>query len=96
MSPARPAARWRLLAAALTDAVLGALLWALASVCLLLREHGPLPIDDLAQRLAGQLHRRSVRRAIDQLLLFGVISPRGDAFGLRHPRERRPGADKSF
>ena len=52
MSPARPAARWRLLAAALTDAVLGALLWALASVCLLLavlpwRRH-PIDLLELA------------------------------------------------
>ena len=35
MSGARPAARWRLLAAALTDAALGIALWALAAVCLL-------------------------------------------------------------
>ena len=35
MSGARPAARWRLLAAGLTDAALGVMLWALAAVCLL-------------------------------------------------------------
>lgn len=66
MSPARPAARWRLLAAALTDAVLGALLWALASVCLLLavlpwRRH-PIDLLELALLsltivlLGGALH----------------------------------------
>lgn len=52
MSSARPAARWRLLAAALTDAALGTALWALAAMWLLVavlpwRRH-PLDVLDLA------------------------------------------------
>jgi Mce-associated membrane protein len=52
VSGARPAARWRLLAAALTDAALGIALWALAAVCLLVavlpwRRH-PLDLLELA------------------------------------------------
>ena len=52
MSGARPAARWRLLAAALTDAALGTALWALGAMWLLVavlpwRRH-PLDVLDLA------------------------------------------------
>ena len=52
MSSARPAARWRLLAAALTDAALGLALWALAAMWLLVavlpwRRH-PVDVLDLA------------------------------------------------
>ncbi|HEY7204687.1 MAG TPA: RDD family protein [Methylomirabilota bacterium] len=52
MSDARPAARWRLLASALTDAALGLALWVLAAMWLLVavlpwRRH-PLDALDLA------------------------------------------------
>ncbi|HUM17220.1 MAG TPA: RDD family protein [Candidatus Nitrosotalea sp.] len=59
MSGLRPAARWRLLAAALTDAALGMMLWALATMWLLVavlpgRRH-PLDALDIGLLAVGVL-----------------------------------------
>lgn len=59
MSGLRPAARWRLLAAALTDAALGMMLWALATMWLLVAvlpgRRGPLDALDIGLLAVGVL-----------------------------------------
>lgn len=59
MSGLRPAARWRLLAAALTDAALGMMLWALATMWLLVAvlpgRRDPLDALDIGLLAVGVL-----------------------------------------
>jgi uncharacterized RDD family membrane protein YckC len=82
VSGARPAARWRLLLAALTDAVLGVMLWALAAMWLLVavlpwRRH-PLDALDVVILVGMQLLLGMALHVIYHTVLIGAC---GQTFG---------------